>query len=144
MGQTVSSEIPSEVEWQQLWFSLRSRDWRTIAVIGIDIAELAAEATQRLANVGMRDEKTPVDVISALDMSFQGTTALARQCQSMPRSSPTLIACKSPAEHPATLPLLLAVSGSVLVVPLGARLDTVRRVVELAGRDKVLATVSVG
>lgn len=144
MSQTVGSDIPSEIEWQQLWFSLRGRDWQTILVIGIDIAELATEAAERLANIGMRDEKTPVNVISALGMSFQGTTALARQCQSAPPSTPTLIACDSPAEHPATLPLLHAVCGVVLVVPLGARLDTVRRVAELAGRDKILATVSVG
>ena len=56
----------------------------------------------------------------------------------------TIIACDSPVEHPAALPLLQAASGVVLVVALGSRLDTVRKVVDLAGRDKVLATVSVG
>ena len=135
--------MPSEIEWQQLWFGLRSYGWRTIAVVGIDVAELAAEAAQRLANVGMRDEKTPVDVISALGMPFQGTTALARPCQSAPPSPLMLIACDSPTERPEALPVLQAVSGVVLVVALGTRLDSVRRVVELAGRDKVLATVSV-
>ena len=144
MSQTVGSDVPSEIEWQQLWFSLRSREWHTIALVGIDIADLATEAAQRLAKVGMRDEKTPVEVISALGMSFQGTTALARECQSVAPPALRLIACDSPAEHPAALPLLQAVAGVVLVVNLGARLESVRRVAELAGRDKVLATVSVG
>lgn len=143
MSQTAGSGVSSEIEWQQLWFSLRRLDWHTIAVIGIDIAALATEAAERLAKVGMRDEKTPVEVISALGMSFQGTTTLAKQWQSAPPSMPTLVVCDSPAEQPATLPLLQAVSGVVLVVPLGARLNTVRQVAGLAGRDKVLATVSV-
>lgn len=143
MSQTVAIDAPSEIVWQQLWFSLRRRGWHTIAVIGIDVAKLAVGAAERLASVGMRDEKTPVEVISALGLPFEGTTALARKCHPAPPAL-TIIACDSPAEHPAALPLLQAVSGVVLVVALGSRLDTVRKVVELAGRDKVLATVSVG
>lgn len=147
MSQTVSTDLPSEIAWQQLWFSLRARPWTSLAIIGTERAQLAAEVAQRLATVGTRDEKTPVQVTSALGMSFQDTTvvaATARACEA--GDSPlTLLACDSPLENPAMIPVLQAASGVVLVAALGTtRLDVIRRITEMVGRDKLLATVSVG
>lgn len=139
-----AKDAPSEIEWQQLWFGLRARSWSSLAVVGIESADLAVAAATRLATVAERDEKIAVDVVSALGMPFEGTMGLARTCQSGAGSALTLIACDSPARNAAALPLLQAVSGVVFVVSMGARLDQVRRALDLVGRDRVMATVTVG
>lgn len=139
-----TKDAPSEIEWQQLWFGLRARTWSSLALVGIESADLAVDAATRLATVAERDERIAVDVVSALGMPFEGTMGLARRCQSDAGAALTLIACESPARNVAAMPLLQAASGVVIVVSLGARLDEVRRAVDLVGRDRVVATVTVG
>lgn len=144
MSQQLTTDGAAEMAWQQLWFSLRGRHWHSLAIVGTERAPTATEVAQQLAIVGRRDEKTPVDVISASGMSFEDTTAVVKRFEAE-RSPLTLVACDSPLENAAMIPLLAAVSGVVLVASLGAtRLEALRRITNLVGRDKVVATVSVG
>ncbi len=140
----VNPHSPEEFEWQRLWFSLRAHTWRSLAVVGIGSASNATGAANKLIQVAARDEKTPVGMISTLGMSFQDTTSVVTRLRD-DGAGLTLVVCDSPAVNPAAIPVVHAVSGVVIVVKLGeARLDAVARAVELAGRDRVLATVTVG
>lgn len=97
--------------------------------------------------VGNLDKKVPVRVISALGMSYQDVTGVIAQISPEASTEPelTVVACDSPQVNPAMIPIIQAASGAVLVVRLGdSLLDSVRKTVEVVGREKVLATVSVG
>lgn len=145
-GATGSASQPSheQIEWQRLWFSLRTVPWQVLAIVGIDGASFGSDAAKRLVEVATRDEKTPVGVISALGMSFQDTTSVVARLREG-GSGLTLVVCDSPAVNPAAIPIVHAVSGVVLVVKLGeARLEALARAVDVVGRDKVLATITVG
>jgi len=130
------------VEWQRLWFTLQSHQWTSLVVIGIDGAKDASQTAMRIAEVGNLDKRTPTRVISALGASLD---AVAEVVDRLAEPTLTLVTCDSPRANPAMLPIVQAASGAVLVVRLGeTSLDAVRKTVESIGRDKVLATVSVG
>ena len=139
--------VQPDLEWQRLWYTLRGRAWTSLAVLGIDGAAGAGDVASRLAMVGNLDKKVPVRVISALGMSYQDVTGVIAQISPEASTEPvlTVVACDSPQVNPAMIPIIQATSGAVLVVRLGdSLLDSVRKTVEVVGREKVLATVSVG
>ena len=131
-----------DVEWQHLWFQLRAHGWTSLAVMGVGSAADAGEVAVRLAAVGNLDTKVPVRMVSAVGMSIEdvaGVLALLGE------PTLTVVACDSPRSNPAMIPIVQAASGVVLVVRLGeSLLHSVRRAVDSVGREKVLATVSVG
>jgi hypothetical protein len=131
-----------EVEWQRLWFTLQTRGWTSLAVIGIDDAKAAVEVANRIAAVGSVGKGSPIRVISALNVTMAETAAVVDR---LAEPVPTLVVGDSPGSNPAMLPIVEATSGVVLVVRLGeASLDAVRKAVAGVGRDNVVATVSIG
>ncbi|MEZ5420632.1 MAG: hypothetical protein R2708_25265 [Vicinamibacterales bacterium] len=136
-----------DLDWQRLWLTLRGIPLTSLAVFGIDGASGAEEVVNRLAAVGNLDKKTPVRVISAIGLSLEGAAGVVADLQTpvQPGSSLAVVACDSPRTNPAMIPIVQASSGVVVVVRLGETLlDAVRQTVDGIGRDKVLATVSVG
>ena len=139
----LSSPRPDR-EWQRLWFSLRAYEWRSLAILGIEGASQAEQAAQRLIAVAFEDEKTPVAEINALGMSYQEAIGVASTLQ-LAGQPLTLVTCDAPDVNPAMIPIVQAVTGIVVVVRLGeTRLDAVKRTLDVVGRDKILATVTVG
>lgn len=145
MSEMKSAE-PADLVWQRLWFTLREQNWTSMAVLGTTDAESVNTVAHALAGVGIRDEKTPVGVISAFGMSFSDAAAVAARVEARASEADLMIiTCDSPGTNPAMIPLLGAVSAVVLVVRLGeSSIDAVRRLADGVGRDKVLATVTVG
>ncbi|MEP7118394.1 MAG: hypothetical protein ABI880_12475 [Acidobacteriota bacterium] len=131
-----------EVEWQRLWFTLQTRGWTSLAVVGIDDAKLAVDVANRIAEVGSVGKKSPIRVISALGVAMPDIDAVVSR---LAEPVQTIVACDSPRANPAMLPIVHATSGVVLVVRLGhTSLEAVRRTVDGVGRDHVVATVSIG
>lgn len=130
------------VEWQRLWFTLQSHRWTSLVVVAIDGAADAGQVAMRIAEIGKADTRTPVRVISASGASLD---AVAEVVARLGEPTLTVVTCDSPRSNPSMLPIVQAASGVVLVVRLGeTSLDSVRKTVDSIGRDKVLATVTVG
>lgn len=145
MRRPLEASGSEDVSWQRLWFGLWARRCRSLAIVGIDPATIALDVARHLEMVGSSQESSPIAVISALGMEIHDTRAVARNLRMAPDSPLTLVACGSPDRHPATLPIVQAVDGVVLVVRLGSsRLESIRRTVDTVGRDRVMATVSIG
>ena len=145
MSEMTSAE-PAELVWQRLWFTLREQNWTSMAVLGTTDAQSVEMVARTLAEVGIRDEKIPVGVISALGMSFSDAAAVAARVEERASQAELMIITSdSPGTNPAMIPVLGAVNAVVLVVRLGeSSLDAVRRLADGVGRDKILATVTIG
>lgn len=142
----MTSAKSAELVWQRLWFTLREQNWTSMAVLGTTDAQSVEMVARTLAEVGIRDEKISVGVISALGMSFSDAAAVAARVEERASQAElVIITSDSPGTNPAMIPVLGAVNAVVLVVRLGeSSLDAVRRLADGVGRDKILATVTIG
>ncbi len=79
-------------------------------------------------------------------MSFSDAAAVAARVEERASQAELMIITSdSPGTNPAMIPVLGAVNAVVLVVRLGeSSLDAVRRLADGVGRDKILATVTIG
>ena len=134
-------------EFQRLWFTLQAQSWRSLAVVSTADGADAVRVATALAQVGMRDGQTPVQVLSAVGLSFADLPQIVTQ---MPGSAAgaaplTLVACDAPPRNPAMIPIVQQTSGVVLIVRLGdTALASVRATVAQVGRERILATISIG
>lgn len=142
----MAGEVTStDPEWQRLWFTLQGRAWSSLAVIGTDVAADADRVARTLAAVGKRDGQIPVEVVTALGVSFQDVPRIVNLVSHASPEKLLLVSCDPLRRNPAMIPVLQAVGGVVLVVRLGeSRLDSVQKTVDAVGRDKIVATISVG
>lgn len=132
-------------EWQHLWFTLQARPWSTLAIIDTAAGHDADSVARALAAVAAQDGGMAVDVIPAQGASFHD---LPRLLAAVAEASPQdlrLVACDAPARNPAMIPILQAVSGAVVVVRLGeATTATLDKTIDIVGREKIIASVSIG
>lgn len=138
-----------EQEWERLWFTLRGKPWAVLAVVGTRDGADALQAVQTLESVGRRDGRLPVHVVSAVGLSYEAATTITARLQEAAAASAeralTLVACDPVHSYPAMIPVIQASSAVMFVVRLGdTALGSLKTAIELAGRDKVLATVSIG
>ena len=133
-------------EWQRLWFRLQTRPCTSLAVLGTEHGSDAGRVTMTLAAIGNRDGQVPVRVISAIGASFADVPRILGQLsQAAAEHSRTLVPCDSLQSNPATIPILHASAGVILIVRLGdSMLESMKTTVELVGRDRVMATITVG
>lgn len=142
----VADRMVGEPEWQRAWFSLQRREWSSLAVIGTESGAEAEAAARHLATIGTRDGLRSVQVLSALNLSFADAPRLLDLLSEMVGTGELAIVVCDPLHlNAAVLPVLHAVSGVVLVARLGtAQLSRVKKTVEAVGRERVVATISVG
>lgn len=142
----VTDRIPGESEWQRAWFSLQRREWSSLAIIGTESGDEAETAARQLAAIGTRDGLRSVRVLSALNLTFaDAPRALDYLAEAATHGELVVVACDPVRHNQATLPVLHAVSGVILVVRLGAsRTDWVKKTIEVVGRERIVATISVG
>lgn len=103
-------------------------------------------AARHLATIGTRDGLKSVRVLSALDLTFaDAPRALDYLAEAGANGELVVVACDPVRQNQATLPLLQAVSGVILVVRLGVSPTAwVKKTIELVGRERLFATISVG
>lgn len=142
----VVDRIEGETEWQRAWFSLQRREWSSLAIVGTESGAEAEVAARHLATIGTRDGLKSVRVLSALNLTYaDAPRALDYLAEAAANGDLVVVACDPVRQNHATLPLLQAVSGVILVVRLGvSRTAWVKKTIEVVGRERVLATVSVG
>lgn len=135
-----------EDEWQRLWFTLQTRDWTTLAIMATDSSADAERVARGLAALGQRDGLGPVQVVSALGVTYEDVSRVIGHLGSAPAGAgQMLVVCDPLRRNPAMIPVLHATSGVVLVVRLGETpVASVAQVVDTIGRDKVFATIAVG
>jgi hypothetical protein len=72
-----SPEVGNLREYQELWFSLRKRDWMSVVLVPADPGGSAANIGKALADIGSRLSEIPVTAISASSMGYDSAFALA-------------------------------------------------------------------
>lgn len=138
--------VAADVDWQRLWFTLQERAWTSLAVVGTDSGNDADRVARLLAMVGQRDGHVPVQMVSALGIGYTDVPRIVAQLAlASPETHLLVVSCDPLRRSPAMIPIVHAASGVVLVSRLGeSLLESVRTTVEAVGRDRVLATVTVG
>lgn len=144
-GDANNPTAPGSPEWQHLWFTLQGRPWTTLAIIDTTGGSDAETVAHTLAGVGNRDGQVPVEVVSARGATFQDLPALLAKLADVSAQRLRLVVCDTVGPHPAMIPLLQATSGAVVVVRLGTATTTaLDATIDAVGRDRVLASVSIG
>jgi hypothetical protein len=141
--------VPPRQEYQELWFALARKSWRSLAIVAGDREESASEITSALVEVArMVDERVsffapsdPLDYASVAGMLAAANAAAAGPSPLKP--SARNIATLPPV---VTNPLALRVAAEadivVICIEIGkTRLSAVRRTIELIGRDHVAGCV---
>jgi hypothetical protein len=133
-------------EWQPLWFSLLTRPWDSLAIIGSDTSTDVNQVADILATVGNREGERRVRVVSALAATAPEVHGIVKGLSDASiLGELTLVPCDPLRVNPAMLPILQATSGVVLVVRLGeSRLASTKKTVGIVRRDRVFATVAIG
>ncbi len=135
----------NKTEWQRLWFTLQGRPWTALAVVDMTGGSDAETVARALAEVGNRDGQVPVECVFARAATFKDVPQLLTRLSQAAPDALRLLACDSLGDNPAMIPLLQAADGAVVVVRLGqATGAAVDKTVEVIGRHKVLASISVG
>lgn len=139
-------------DYQQLWFTLARRQWRSLVLVPADEGGSAAAIAAALADVGRRLRETPVTflimadpldfecaakVIAALDLTRQEGEPLA-----VATTGKVIVAIQPVVQEPLGLAVTEAADAVVLCIELGrTRLAAARRTVELVGRDRIAGSV---
>ncbi len=141
-----SDQAGAGPQWERLWFTLKTRPWTSLAVVGIESGDDAKTVARRLAAVGNRDGQLQVNVVSAIGATIAEIPGIvAKLSRGSEKHDLTIVACDPLLMNPATIPILHAASGAVIVVRLGkSMVETARQTVNAVGRDKVMASVTVG
>jgi hypothetical protein len=142
-------------DYQQLWFTLARKQWRSLVLVPADEGGSAAAIAASLAEVGRRLRQTPVTflimadpldfesagkVIAALDLTRQGGEPLA-----VATTGKVIVAIQPVVVEPLGLAVTGAADAVVLCVDLGrTRLAAARRTIELVGRERIAGSVLVG
>ena len=132
-------------EWQPLWRSELAKPWNTLAIVGTDTAADACRTAEILAAVAEQLGK-PVRVVSAVGATPVEARGIVEQVTTWASGGThLLVACDSLRTNTSMLPVLQATSGVVLVVRLGeSLLASAKRTVSAVGRERILATVTIG
>ena len=131
-------------DWQHLWFSLQRTDWSALAVLpadsGLDVRDIA----EAIVNIGRTSGADDVMLLNGQGASFTDAQELVDTIESYKRRrSHVVVACDSVDDNPATLALVRAASGALMVVRLGqSRLASARKTIDAVGREHVFASIT--
>ncbi len=132
-------------EWQPLWRLELSKPWNALAIVATDTTGDACRTAEILAAVAEQLGK-PVRVVSAVGATPVEARGIVEQVTTWASGGThLLVACDSLRTNTSMLPVLQATSGVVLVVRLGeSLLASAKRTVSAVGRERILATVTIG
>ncbi len=135
-------------EFQELWFVLARKHWKSLVLVPADEGESAAGTAASLAHVGRQLCQEPVTfliladpidtgsaarIITAFDSMMQAGTALAN-----PAAGRVIVAVQPVVAEPLGIAVTKAADATVLCIRLGhTRLSAARRTIELVGRERI-------
>lgn len=138
-----SPSVWEDVRLQKLWLATQRRDWRSLAVIaaskGLDTLPIA----EMLAHIAWAYRGQPSCVFDLRDLGLRLAEYQVREIQSQAEAGVrVLIALRSTAENPTTIPVAHEADAVVLCVDLGATtFKTAERTIAEIGRDKILGSI---
>jgi hypothetical protein len=142
-------------DYQELWFSLARRPWRSLVLVPTEAGGSAAAVATSLSEVGRRLRETPVTfhiVADPLDPASAGRLAARLVTGSMSETPPApdqplgqvIVAVQPVITEPLGVAIAQAADLAVVCVEMGrSSASSVRRTVELLGRDRIAGCVLV-
>lgn len=141
-------DASADHEFQELWFVLARKHWKSLVLVPADEGESAAGTAASLAHVGRQLCREPVTflilagpidtgsaarIITAFDSMVQAGTALAT-----PAAGQVIVAVQPVVAEPLGIAVTKAADATVLCIRLGhTRLSAARRTIELVGRERI-------
>lgn len=130
--------------WQQVWFELRKRSFKVLAVVPVDEAAESLRVASALHEVGRVFEGHDLSVVDGTLLTLAAAREILGSLDPGPGGGSRLLAVDSPLYRPAAMPLASAADAAILMVTLGETpVPEARKVVELVGRHRFLGAIAV-
>ena len=135
-----------DAQWQQLWFSAFRQPRSSVAIIPLEAGQDANQVAQALVAVGQQLSGSAVRFIDAVGAGLGDVQALVDETREMTNRGDSVVVAVDPiAQNPAAIPIVLATSGALLVVRIGAsHFAQAQKTIETIGRDRLLGSVILG
>jgi len=134
-----------ELVWQRLWFSLREREWASLAIVPVGPRQSAGFVADRLLAAGTAEQDRPVRVFNGEGLALRNVRVFIDSFLRATENELVLVPVDSPLQNPAAIPIARATDGAVLVLPLGdTLLSEAKEVVEAIGIGHFLGSVLQG
>ncbi len=129
---------------RRLWVRLLREPWTSLVLAPTHDAALAHEIATAGADAAQSLGLATIHVVDARGARPADTARLRSEIEEHVASQDRVVICvEPPLDQPVAMALLAGASAAVLVVRLGAsRLDTVRRIAEVAPRGRILGCVT--
>jgi hypothetical protein len=141
-GPTVGDGSWDRGDWQRMWFQTQSRDWRTLALVPADDQTSAFEVANLIAGLALdHGESIRVADLRAikpkhLDAFLEGSRWETSQ------GTRIVLATRSVATNPATVPIARAADCAILCVSLGtSSLTAIKDTIEQIGQKRFLGSI---
>lgn len=148
-GSSPPSERPPwrSPDYQRFWLSLRTREWRTLALVPASDgqpADFTLQIAMALARTGMTHLGAQVHVADATTLSMASSTQFTAQVRASSHSGPVLIALAPRSESPVTTPLAQEADCAILCVKLGEmKMAEAKRTVAEIGPTQFIGSLAV-
>lgn len=141
---TLYKYLLPESEWQQLWFSLLTRKWSSLAVVPSHPGISSLFVAQALCDVGKLHRQKPVHLVNAEGVHLVDASSFIDSLGDVAaRGDIALVAVDSPLENQAAIPISRSAEAALLVVPLGeSTFRNAQRTVELLGRERFIGSIT--
>ena|SRR5262249_22845826 len=137
---------PPAPQVSALWYVLRERPWRTLALVAPGNGSRAWRLARELREAE-GDPRQPLHLVNALEASVGRVAAVAdalspKKLESTPGRKRFIVAVDSPLENPVTIGLLSTCDAVVLLLQRrGTRIPDARRILELVGPERFIGAV---
>ena len=133
-------------DWQRLWFWLRTKNWSPLALVPTDPGIDAFAVAERLVAVGQANGAPGLTLLNGCGARTKDIQPVLETVESAKsRGGMVVVVCDAVDASSATLPIVRAASAVLLLVRLGeSKLDSAKKAVDAIGRDRVLASITVG
>lgn len=135
-----------EVEYQELWFELRSWAWTSLAVAPTTPGVSEFDVAERLVVMGTTNTSLRYCLISAEGIGVADTDRVIEMIRTAEgRGERVIVVCDAIATNPAAVPILRSVNAVIPVVRLGeSDRASLERCVATVGRARVIGVVTKG
>ena len=133
-----------EGDWQRLWFWLRSKSWSALAMVPTDAEVDALGVARSFVAVGHANGAHGLTLLNATGLPAKELSSVLETIEGAGRRGGLVVVCEPVGASPATLPIVRAATGTLLLVGLGtSKLRSARNTVEAIGRDRVIASITI-
>ena len=137
-------EVPAG-EYQQLWFALQRRPWKSLAVVPVGAGGSARDVVSALCAVGQVQAHSPLLFFDARGVDLWRVSSLLEEMAVESRQADRILLVLDPLlENLAGVPIARAADAVLLCVDLGhSDFASARRTIELVGAERVLGSVAI-